>query len=154
MNPKLRKILENQRYHLPSVVSELINGRKETHWCWYFLPNVHGLGTSPQSQEFAVTPKEFVEFMNNPEYYGTIALIVLLVDRALKNHMVNKTGKDILYVFGDNPIDVLKWNSFQTLLLLCSYHGRISLPKDVLSVVRCCTRCQHTVQLITQEFLN
>ena len=149
MNLKLQKILEHQRHHLPNVVSEMINGRKETHWCWYFLPNVPGLGTSPQSQEFAVSPKEFAEFMKNPEYCGTVVATALLIDRAVKT----QPDKDILYVLGDNPIDVLKWNSFQTLLLSSVYHGKITLPKDVFAFIRDCSRCEHTRNLCVVQFL-
>lgn len=60
---KLLSILQNQREHWANVVSELMDGTKLTHWCWYFLPNVPGLGKSEESQYFAVTLDEFSRYM-------------------------------------------------------------------------------------------
>ena len=111
MNPKLKMILEAQRKHWNNVVLELLNGQKETHWCWYFLPNVPGLGTSDTAKAFAVTPEEFAEFMLNNEYAGNIHTVMFLIDRAYRNSSV----MSIQRVMGNNPVDVLKLKSFLTL---------------------------------------
>lgn len=129
MNPKLKEILERQRTHLNNVVIELLNGRKETHWCWYFLPNIPGLGTSEQSKHFAVTPDEFIEFMDNSEYAGNIHTVMHLIDRAHRNH----PSLDILYVLGDNDVDVLKLKSFYTLYRHLYYNMELNPPYHTIS---------------------
>ena len=149
MNPKLQEILENQRAHWNNVVLELLNGRKETHWCWYFLPNIPGLGTSEQSQKFAVTPDEFIEFMQNSEYAGNIHTVMHLIDRAHRNH----PSLDILYVMGDNEVDVLKLNSFYTLYRHLYYNMEVDPPYFMIrelvrhsdDVYGTCEFTQHTL---------
>lgn len=124
MNPKLQEILEHQRVHWNNVVIELLNGRKETHWCWYFLPNIPGLGTSEQSKHFSVSPDEFIEFMDNSEYAGNIHTVMHLIDRAHRNH----PSLDILYVLGDNEVDVLKLKSFYALYRHLYYNMELQPP--------------------------
>jgi uncharacterized protein (DUF1810 family) len=37
------------------ALAELRDGRKRTHWMWFVLPQVAGLGRSPTAQRFAVS---------------------------------------------------------------------------------------------------
>lgn len=160
-NSKLQEILEQQRVHWNNVVLELLNGRKETHWCWYFLPNIPGLGTSEQSKHFAVTPDEFIEFMENSEYAGNIHTVMHLIDRAHRNH----PSLDILYVLGDNEVDVLKLKSFYTLYRQLYYYGLILTPPDdyditetpryyyIAEILQCSSE-MYGVCEFTQETLN
>ena len=116
---KLQSILRKQREHWENVTAELIDGRKKTHWCWYFLPNVPGLGTSDQAKAFAVTPEEFVEFMKNPEYAGNINTVLFLIHKSvsdLRTHFNEDFNAAILEVLGDNPVDVLKYISCITVI--------------------------------------
>lgn len=152
MNPKLQEILENQRIHWNNVVLELLNGRKETHWCWYFLPNIPGLGTSEQSRKFAVTPDEFIEFMQNSEYAGNIHTVMHLIDRAHRTH----PSLDILYVMGDNEIDVLKLKSFYSLYRGVFYHGVMGVDSPVIDFLDSSQylygQCEKTWALIEESF--
>ena len=36
-------------------MAELRAGRKQTHWSWYILPQLQGLGSSPMSVRYAIT---------------------------------------------------------------------------------------------------
>jgi uncharacterized protein (DUF1810 family) len=36
------------------VCRELAAGRKESHWMWFIFPQLHGLGSSPVAQRFAI----------------------------------------------------------------------------------------------------
>ncbi|GAA0319370.1 DUF1810 domain-containing protein [Psychrobacter aestuarii] len=38
----------------PSVVTELTQGRKRTHWMWFIFPQIAGLGHSRMAQRFAL----------------------------------------------------------------------------------------------------
>ena len=38
--------------------AELAAGRKTSHWMWFVLPQIHGLGQSAMSRTFAISSKE------------------------------------------------------------------------------------------------
>ena len=38
----------------PSVLAELTQGRKRTHWMWFIFPQIVGLGRSTMAQRFAL----------------------------------------------------------------------------------------------------
>ena len=38
----------------PSVLAELTQGRKRTHWMWFIFPQITGLGHSMMAQRFAL----------------------------------------------------------------------------------------------------
>ena len=50
----LRRFVDAQATVYPQVVAELSNGRKRTHWMWFFFPQIAGLGFSAMSQRFAI----------------------------------------------------------------------------------------------------
>jgi len=104
-----------QDEHLTDALFEIsVNGRKETHWCWYFLPNVPGLGTSEQSRHYAIDLDTYMLFLQNQKFRRNIFTMIKAVDTAYRTsvHM------DLEYIFGDNPVDVLKWRSCLTLTWL------------------------------------
>ncbi len=37
------------------ALGELTAGRKQSHWIWFLLPQLQGLGTSPKAQFFAIS---------------------------------------------------------------------------------------------------
>jgi uncharacterized protein (DUF1810 family) len=40
------------------ALAELRRGRKQSHWMWFVLPQVAGLGTSPMAQRYALASRE------------------------------------------------------------------------------------------------
>lgn len=50
----LRRFVEAQAANYDEALAEIRAGRKETHWSWYVLPQVRGLGNSPMSQRYAI----------------------------------------------------------------------------------------------------
>ena len=153
--PKLDMILAKQREHWGNVVSEMVDGQKRTHWCWYFLPNVPGLGASEQAKLFSVTPEEFIFFMGNKEYAGNIDALLFLVDNAYKKH------RDITFVMGNNPVDVLKFNSFLTMYRLAYLHYTIFVPSETLrSILRVepeffsGERCERTIKVCHNSYCS
>lgn len=107
---KLQNILGKQRKHWANVVSELMDGEKKTHWCWYFLPNIPGLGKSEKAQYYAVTAKELSRYMKNSEYRGNICTVIYLIDRAYRE----SATMDLAEILGE--VDALKFRSCITLL--------------------------------------
>jgi uncharacterized protein (DUF1810 family) len=63
----LNRFIEAQNSCFEQVVSELVEGRKQTHWMWFIFPQIHGLGSSAMSQRFAITGiDEARAYLNHP----------------------------------------------------------------------------------------
>ena len=54
----LARFLTAQEAIYPTVLAELKNGQKQTHWMWYIFPQIAGLGYSATSQKYAITDLE------------------------------------------------------------------------------------------------
>jgi uncharacterized protein (DUF1810 family) len=50
----LQRFIDAQRGIYARVQAELRAGRKESHWMWYFFPQISGLGHSATAQKYAV----------------------------------------------------------------------------------------------------
>lgn len=51
----LQRFLEAQAAVYDSVLKELRQGRKRTHWMWFVLPQIQGLGSSVMAQKYAIS---------------------------------------------------------------------------------------------------
>lgn len=51
----LERFVQAQAANYADALAELRAGRKTTHWSWYVLPQVRGLGTSPMSVHYALS---------------------------------------------------------------------------------------------------
>ena len=54
----LERFYEAQEYDYETALSEIRNGRKESHWMWYVFPQVAGLGRSAMAEYYAIRNKE------------------------------------------------------------------------------------------------
>lgn len=50
----LARFVEAQARNYDDAIAELRAGRKTTHWSWYVLPQLAGLGTSPMAMRYAI----------------------------------------------------------------------------------------------------
>jgi len=50
----LRRFVEAQAPVFETVLRELRDGRKASHWMWFVFPQIAGLGTSPMAQRYAI----------------------------------------------------------------------------------------------------
>lgn len=50
----LQRFVEAQEGSYAQALAELLAGRKRTHWIWYILPQIEGLGTSAMSRRYAI----------------------------------------------------------------------------------------------------
>ncbi len=50
----LDRFLDAQASVYESVLAELKDGRKRTHWMWFVFPQIDGLGSSKTAQHFAI----------------------------------------------------------------------------------------------------
>jgi len=54
MGYDLSRFVEAQSPVYPSVVRELRDGRKRSHWMWFVFPQLAGLGRSPTAEHYAI----------------------------------------------------------------------------------------------------
>lgn len=53
-----------------TALNEIKNGKKETHWMWYIFPQIHDLGTTAISHEYAIKDKDEAAAFLQDEYLG------------------------------------------------------------------------------------
>ena len=54
----LERFYKAQEYDYETALSEIRNGRKESHWRWYIFPQITGLGRSTTAEYYAIKSKE------------------------------------------------------------------------------------------------
>ena len=112
MNKRLfEDFVQAQNAIYSSVISELIEGQKRTHWMWFIFPQVEGLGHSTMAQRFAIESLEQAK-----EYLQHKVLGVRLTECA--ELLLLHPDKSALDIFG-TP-DNLKLHSSLTLFTLAS----------------------------------
>jgi uncharacterized protein (DUF1810 family) len=53
----LQRFVDAQSPVYPRVLTELRQGRKQSHWMWFIFPQIAGLGHSPMAQRFAIASR-------------------------------------------------------------------------------------------------
>lgn len=102
----LSKFLEAQQNQYSIALTEIKQGRKQTHWMWYIFPQVHGLGLSETSKFYAISNLEQAQkYLKHP----ILGLRLVEISRALLELPCNDAKK----IFG-TP-DNLKLRSSMTL---------------------------------------
>lgn len=99
------KIAQENCY--PQVLSEIINGRKTSHWMWYMFPQISGLGKSSTAKKYEI------ENIEEAEHYLMDALLskrLIELTTILAYEIEGKTAEEI---FGFP--DYLKFHSSMTL---------------------------------------
>ncbi len=95
----------------PSVIEELTQGRKCTHWMWFIFPQIEGLGHSAMARRFELNSLEQAQAYLQHDVLGT-----RLIECA--ELLLLHPDKSALDIFG-TP-DNLKLHSSLTLFTLAS----------------------------------
>ena len=102
----LQRFVEAQEPVYAQVCAELRQGRKNSHWMWFFFPQIRGLGHSPAAQYYAISgQQEAAAYLRHPVLGARLQECTQLV-----NAVEGRTVEDI---FG-YPDD-LKFRSSMTL---------------------------------------
>jgi uncharacterized protein (DUF1810 family) len=102
----LKRFIDAQEADYKTALSEVKNGRKQSHWMWYIFPQIQGLGFSETSKFYAIKDMaEAEEFLKHP----------VLANRLINicNELVTLKSNDANKIFG-SPDDV-KLKSSMTL---------------------------------------
>ena len=107
----LERFIKAQEMDYAIALSEIKNGRKESHWMWYIFPQIKGLGFSYTAQYYAIqNQKEAEDYLAHP----ILGERLLEISEALLKIESNDAGR----VFG-YPDD-MKLKSSMTLFYLVS----------------------------------
>ena len=105
----LERFVSAQEPVYSTVVSELRNGRKGSHWMWFVFPQIDGLGSSPTARHYAIRSlDEAAAYLARPVLGSRLIECTGLVN--------NLEGKSLREIFG-SPDD-MKFHSSMTLFSL------------------------------------
>lgn len=66
-NIELTKFLDAQNQLYLKALSEVRNGKKESHWMWYIFPQLAGFGHSEMSKRYAINNlEEALAYLEHP----------------------------------------------------------------------------------------
>ncbi len=105
----LNRFINAQKTDYAVALSEIKNGRKQSHWMWYIFPQIHGLGFSETSRFYAIKNMQEAEAFLNHEVLGP-----RLID--ICNELLKLETNNAHQIFG-SPDDV-KLKSSMTLFSL------------------------------------
>jgi uncharacterized protein (DUF1810 family) len=104
--PDMQRFIDAQDGVYAQVVAELRRGRKTTHWMWFILPQIVGLGHSEMSRRYAISSvAEAREYAAHPVLGARLRECVGIV--------LGLEGRTAMEIFG-SP-DNLKFHSSMTL---------------------------------------
>ncbi|MDP2262766.1 MAG: DUF1810 domain-containing protein [Hydrogenophaga sp.] len=102
----LQRFLDAQNGVFEKALAELEQGRKQTHWIWFVLPQWQGLGRSPRARFFGLASRdEAAAYWAHPLLGPRLMACV----QTLNQH----AGQRIKTILG--PVDAQKLNSCLTL---------------------------------------
>ena len=136
----LERFVTAQDQVYPTVVQELKDGQKRTHWMWFIFPQVACLGRSPTSQYFAIKSKaEAIAYLGHPVLGQRI--------RECAGLLLQIEGKTATQIFG-KPDD-MKLQSSMT--LFAGITEKDSLFWTVLDKYYDGKLCQQTLKFLQQS---
>jgi uncharacterized protein (DUF1810 family) len=111
-----------------AALDELRTGGKRGHWIWYVFPQIDGLGSSPQSQRFALHGEvETAAFLRDAELRSRYLTIASAVAEQLRAHPTTS-----LRTLMGSEIDAVKLVSSLTLFrhVARTLHARDAVDND------------------------
>ena len=107
----LDRFVQAQTLMYPSVLKQMQNGKKTSHWMWYIFPQLRGLGTSTIAHLYGISGLgEAKAYLAHPVLSGRLY--------ELCGELLKHKDKTALEIFGD--IDEMKLKSSMTLFALTS----------------------------------
>ncbi|MGN6531936.1 MAG: DUF1810 domain-containing protein [Ginsengibacter sp.] len=105
----LSRFIDAQKMDYAVALSEIKNGRKQSHWMWYIFPQIHGLGFSEISRFYSIKNTREAEAFLNDQVLGPRLIQIC-------NELLKLNANNAHQIFG-SPDD-LKLQSSMTLFSL------------------------------------
>ncbi len=107
----LDRFVQAQTLMYQSVLKQIQNGKKTSHWMWFMFPQLRGLGTSTMAHLYGISGLgEAKAYLVHPVLSGRLY--------ELCGELLKHKDKTALEIFGD--IDEMKLKSSMTLFALTS----------------------------------
>lgn len=107
----LDRFVQAQTLMYQSVLQQIQNGKKTSHWMWFMFPQLRGLGTSTMAHLYGISGLgEAKAYLAHPVLSGRLY--------ELCGELLKHKDKTALEIFGD--IDEMKLKSSMTLFALTS----------------------------------
>lgn len=137
---KLERFVSAQEDDYQIALSEIIAGRKRSHWMWYIFPQIQGLGFSQTSRFYALKDLQEAEAFCNHEVLGSRLI-------RISNELLQLEETDAREIFG-SPDD-MKLKSSMT--LFASLDGADPVFQSVLDKFFNGTKDENTLRIIGKE---
>lgn len=102
----LQRFIDAQETDYQTALSEVKNGRKQSHWMWYIFPQIQGLGFSETSRSYAIKDLNEAETFSKHPVLGSRLITIC-------NELLTLSGNNATRIFG-TPDD-MKLKSSMTL---------------------------------------
>jgi uncharacterized protein (DUF1810 family) len=136
----LERFVKAQAQNYQEALTELRAGRKRTHWSWYVLPQIRGLGASEMSVRYAISgTAEARAYLNHPVLGARLRECVAAINAHQRSSAVDILGS----------VDAQKFHSCLTLFAAVSSDGspfHVALEKYFSGV-----RDRATLAILAQE---
>ena len=134
----LNKFLEAQKDTFEQALSEIKNGKKQSHWMWYIFPQIQGIGESEISKFYSLnTIEEAKRYLAHPILGARLIEISTL--------LLHLNQNDSYEIFG-HP-DYLKLKSCMTLFSIAA-NDEISIFNEILKKYFKNEKCHTTLLII------
>src|SRR5574344_192272 len=132
-NYNLQRFIDAQQDMYSIALSEIKNGKKESHWIWFIFPQLSGMGHSYTSKFYAIeNHEEAVAYLKDNELSHHL--------REITKHLLSLEDLSAVQIMG--YIDAKKLLSCMTLFDLVSPHD---IFEKILIKYYNGNRCQYTL---------
>ena len=132
----LQRFIDAQDHMYRVAYSEMLNGKKKTHWIWFIFPQLFGVGKSTTSKYYGLTLNETQLYLSHP--------ILSLRLRNILNVLLKHKGKNIVSIMG-GELDAKKLNASMTLF---DYYQPNDIFEQVIEAFFSGNKHQQTLNII------
>ncbi len=132
----LTKFITAQQEDFNMALSEIKNGRKQSHWIWYIFPQIVGLGRSTTSEYYAIKNLSEARMYLKNEYLHNNLLTICQA-------LLDLETSDAEEVMG--RIDAMKLKSSMTLFTLADSEEQVF--KAILNKFFCGELDEKTIEI-------
>jgi uncharacterized protein (DUF1810 family) len=128
---------------------ELVRGKKQGHWMWFVFPQLRGLGVSPMSQLFGLTPDEAYEWLQHPDLRPRLLECAYVLETLHKGRLLMVFDGDLVKL--RSSLTLFEWaalsswqcNPFESLL--------DSLAGEPTDAIGTRSRCPSTLRMLGES---
>lgn len=136
----LARFVKAQEHSYATALDEVTNGRKQSHWVWFILPQLRGLGHSEMAHKFGISGMaEAQAYMAHPLLGPRLVEVV----QTILQHKASSAGD----VLGDT--DACKFQSCLTLFSLAA--PQVACFNEALQQFFSSERDAATLKLVAQQ---